>query len=147
MKKLPKFKLKLTDGKEIDSREIKKTIIFFYPKAMTSGCTIEVCDFQSHIENFNKLGFNIIGVSKDSLEKNQEFAEKYNLTYLLASDENEVCEKLDIWIEKSMYGKKYFGIGRTTYIIDSKGDIFKQWKNVKVPNHVKEVLQAAKNCT
>ena len=81
MKKLPKFKLKLTDGKEIDSREIKKTIIFFYPKAMTSGCTIEVCDFQNHIENFNKLGFNIIGVSKDSLEKNQEFAEKYNLTY------------------------------------------------------------------
>ena len=89
----------------------------------------------------NKLGFNIIGVSKDSLEKNQEFAEKYNLTYLLASDENEVCEKLNIWIEKSMYGKKYFGIDRSTFVINNDGKILNHWNKVKVKGHVEEVYK------
>ena len=146
MNKLPNFELKLIDDTEIKSFKIKKTILFFYPKAMTSGCTIEVCDFQSNLNKFKKLGFEIIGASKDSIEKNIKFAEKYKIKYFLASDENKVCEKLDIWIEKSMFGIKYFGINRTTFMIDSKGKIFKQWDKVKVSGHVKEVLEIAKIC-
>ena len=146
MKKIPFFKLKLINGTEIKSSEIKKTILFFYPKAMTSGCTIEVCDFQSNLNKFKKMDFQLIGVSKDPLDKNIQFAEKYKIKYSLASDENNVCEKLGIWIEKSMYGKKYFGIDRTTIIIDSKGKIFKYWNKVKVSGHAKEVLEIAKNC-
>ena len=146
MKKFPNFKLKIIDGTEIKSSEIKKVILFFYPKAMTSGCTIEVCDFQSNLKKFKKLGFNIIGASKDNVEKNLKFAKKYKLKYSLASDENKVCEKLGIWIEKSMYGKKYFGISRSTFMTDSKGKIFKQWNKVKVSEHVKEVLEVAKDC-
>ena len=146
MNKLPNFKLKLSSDKEIQSSKIKKTILFFYPKAMTSGCTIEVCDFQSNFNKFKKLGFSIIGASKDSIENNLKFAEKYNIKYPLASDEDKVCEKLGIWIEKSMYGKKYFGISRSTFITDSQGRIFKQWDKVKVSGHVKEVLKVAKNC-
>ena len=146
MKKLPNFKLKLIDNKEIKSSEIKKTILFFYPKAMTSGCTIEVCDFQSNLNQFKQLGFEIIGVSKDSVESNLKFAEKYKIKYLLASDENKVCEKLGIWIEKSMNGKKYFGISRSTFMIDNKGKIFQSWDKVKVSGHVKDVLKIAVNC-
>ena len=146
MKKLPKFKLKLIDGTEIKSSEINKAILFFYPKAMTSGCTIEVCDFQSNFNKFKKLGFSVIGASKDRVVNNLKFAEKYKLIYPLASDEDKVCEKLGIWIEKSMYGKKYFGISRSTFMIDSQGGLFKQWNNVKVSGHVREVLETAKNC-
>ncbi len=146
MKKLPVFKLKLIDGSELKSSEIKKTVIFFYPKAMTSGCTIEVCDFQANYEKFKKIGFNLIGISKDPVENNIKFAKKYNLKYSLASDEKDACEKLNIWVEKSMYGKKYFGIERSTFIIDSSGKIFKQWNKVKVSDHVKEVLNEAKDC-
>ena len=146
MSKLPNFKLKLINDTEIQSSRIKKTVLFFYPKAMTSGCTIEVCDFQSNLNKFKKLGFEIIGASKDNIEKNIKFAEKYKIKYLLASDENKVCEKLGIWIEKSMYGKKYFGINRSTFMIDSKGKIFRQWNKVKVIGHVKEVLEIGKIC-
>ena len=147
MNKLPNFKLRLIDDKEIKSSTLRKTILFFYPKAMTSGCTIEVREFQSNLKKFNKLGFEIIGASKDSIEKNIKFAEKYNIEYPLASDENKVCEKLGIWIEKSMYGKKYFGISRSTFMVNSKGKIFKQWNKVKVSGHVKEVLEIAKTCS
>ena len=146
MKKLPNFKLKLIDGTEIESSEIKKTILFFYPKAFTSGCTIEVCDFQSNFHKFKKMDFQLIGISKDSLERNIKFAEKYKIKYSLSSDEANVCEKFGIWIEKSMYGRKYFGIDRTTLIIDSKGKVFKYWNKVKVSGHVKEVLETAKKC-
>ena len=146
MKKFPQFILKLIDNTEIQSSEIKKTILFFYPKAMTSGCTIEVCDFQSNFNKFKKMGFKIIGISKDSIEKNLQFSKKYKIKYSLASDEDRVCEKLGIWIEKSMYGKKYFGISRSTFMTDSKGRIFKQWDKVKVFDHVKDVLETAKDC-
>ena len=146
MKNLPNFKLRLIDNTEIKSSKIKKTIIFFYPKAMTSGCTIEVCEFQSNLNKFKNLGFEIIGASKDNVEKNLKFAEKYKIKYPLASDEDKVCEKLGIWIEKSMYGKKYFGINRSTFMIDNKGKIFRQWNKVNVYGHVKDVLEAAKDC-
>lgn len=147
MKKLPSFNLNLVDGSIIKSTSIQnKTIIFFYPKASTPGCTIEVQEFQKYLSKFKKLGFTIIGCSKDSIEKNYKFSDKYKLKYLLASDLTNVCEKLNIWVEKSMYGKKYFGIDRSTFIIDSNGKIFNQWNKVKVKDHVKEVLDFAKQC-
>ena len=146
MTKLPNFFLKMTDGSLIKSSQLKKTILFFYPKAMTSGCTVEVQDFQSYLNKFKKLNFKIIGVSKDSVDKNLKFAKKYDLQYLLGSDEDKVCEKLEIWIEKSMYGKKYFGIDRSTFIIDKNGKIFEKWNKVKVGGHVEEVLKKALTC-
>jgi len=147
MKKLPSFNLFLTDGSTLKSLSIKtKTILFFYPKAMTSGCSLEVQEFQNNLAKFNKIGFNIIGCSKDSIKKNIKFAKKYELKYLLASDLSNACEKLNIWIEKSMYGKKYFGIDRSTFIIDSQGKFYNQWNRVKVKGHVKEVFQSAKDC-
>jgi len=147
MNKLPSFNLSLIDGSTLKSLSIKdKTILFFYPKAMTSGCTIEVQEFQRSLAKFKKIGFTIIGCSKDPVEKNLKFAEKYELKYLLASDLTNACEKLHIWIEKSMYGKKYFGIDRSTFMIDSKGKLFNQWNKVKAKDHVKEVLELAKKC-
>ena len=147
MKKLPNFTLSLTDGSVLKSSSItSKTILFFYPKAMTPGCTIEVNEFQSNLNKFQKLGFTIIGCSKDSIKNNVKFAQKYNLKYLLGSDLTNVCEKLEIWVEKSMYGKKYFGIDRSTFMLDSNGKLFRQWNKVKVKDHVKEVLEIAKHC-
>ena len=147
MIKLPSFSFSMIDGTILKSTSIKdKTILFFYPKAMTSGCTIEVQEFQNSLLKFKKMQFTIIGCSKDPVSKNLKFAEKYKLKYLLASDLTDVCEKLNIWIEKSMYGKKYFGIDRSTFMIDSKGKIFHQWNKVKVKDHVKEVLEFAKKC-
>ena len=147
MNKIPNFTLFLTNDTLLKSSIIKtKTILFFFPKAMTSGCTLEVNEFQSNLNKFKKIGFTIIGCSKDPIDKNIKFAEKYKLKYLLGSDLTNVCEKLGIWIEKSMYGKKYFGIDRSTFMIDSKGKLFKQWNKVKVNGHVKEVLEFAKNC-
>tara|TARA_B110000438_G_scaffold279094_1_gene303231 strand:+ start:681 stop:1124 length:444 start_codon:yes stop_codon:yes gene_type:complete len=146
MKKLPSFKLSLINGSVLKSSTIKKTILFFYPKASTPGCTIEVQEFQKLLIKFKKLGFTIIGCSKDSIEKNIKFSDKYNLKYLLACDLTNVCEKLGIWVEKSMYGKKYYGIDRSTFIIDSNGKLFNHWNRVKVKDHVKEVLECAKKC-
>ena len=147
MNKLPKFNLTLIDGSILKSSLIKnKTILFFYPKAMTPGCTIEVQEFQNSLTKFKKLGFTIIGCSKDPVKNNIKFSEKYKLKYLLASDLTNACEKLNIWIEKSMYGKKYFGIDRSTFMIDSHGKLFNQWNKVKVTDHVKEVLEFAYKC-
>lgn len=144
MKKLPLFNLHLIDGSILKSSSIKsKTILFFYPKAMTSGCSIEVQEFQNFLSKFKKIGFNIIGCSKDPIEKNIKFANKYELKYLLASDLNYACEKLNIWIEKSMYGKK-FGISRSTFIFDKKGKTLHMWSKVKVKNHVDEVISFIK---
>ena len=145
MNKKIKFKLQLTDGTLFDSSKInKKTILFFYPKAMTSGCSIEVEDFQKKLSAFKKIGFDVIGASKDTIEKNIKFSDKYKLKYQLASDLTDACEKLDIWIEKSMYGKKYFGINRSTFVLDNKGKILHSWSKVKVRDHVEEVISFIK---
>jgi len=146
MKKIPKIKLLLTNDKEFESLKIKSpTVLFFYPKALTGGCSVEVADFQNYLNKFKKLGFEIIGASKDPIERNKKFSEKYKLKYPLGSDEGKNCEKLYIWIEKSMYGRKYFGIDRSTFIIDKKGKILKQWNKVKVKGHVEEVYSFCKD--
>tara|TARA_B100001287_G_C22172841_1_gene295518 strand:+ start:42 stop:488 length:447 start_codon:yes stop_codon:yes gene_type:complete len=146
MKEIPKIKLLLTNDKEFESLKIKSpTVLFFYPKALTGGCSVEVADFQNYLNKFKKLGFEIIGASKDPIERNKKFSEKYKLKYPLGSDEGKNCEKLYIWIEKSMYGRKYFGIDRSTFIIDKKGKILKQWNKVKVKGHVEEVYSFCKD--
>ena len=146
MKKIPKIKLSLTNDKEFDSSKIKSPIIlFFYPKALTGGCSVEVADFQNYLNKFKKIGYEIIGASKDTVERNKKFSEKYKLKYPLGSDEGKNCEKLNIWVEKSMYGKKYFGIDRSTFIIDKNGEILKYWNKVKVKGHAEEVYNYCKD--
>ena len=145
MTKTIKFKLNLTNESIFDSSKLnKKTVLFFYPKAMTGGCSIEVQDFQKKLPTFKKLGYNVVGASKDSVEKNTKFLDKYKLKYELGSDLTNACEKLGIWIEKSMYGKKYFGISRSTFILDNNGKILHSWSKVKVKNHVDEVISFIK---
>ena len=146
MKKIPKIKLTLTNEKEFDSLKIKSsTVLFFYPKALTGGCSVEVADFQNYLNKFKKIGYEIIGASKDTVERNKKFSEKYKLKYPLGSDQGKNCEKLNIWVEKSMYGKKYFGIDRSTFIIDKNGKILKYWNKVKVKGHAEEVYNYCKD--
>ena len=146
MKKIPKIKLTLTNEKEFDSLKIKSpTVLFFYPKALTGGCSVEVADFQNYLNKFKKIGYEIIGASKDTVEKNRKFSDKYKLKYPLGSDQGKNCEKLGIWVEKSMYGKKYFGIDRSTFIIDKNGKILKHWNKVKVKGHAEEVYNYCKD--
>ena len=146
MKKIPKIKLTLTNEKEFDSLKIQSpTVLFFYPKALTGGCSVEVADFQNYLNKFKKIGYEIIGASKDTVERNKKFSEKYKLKYPLGSDEGKNCEKLNIWVEKSMYGKKYFGIDRSTFIIDKNGKILKYWNKVKVKGHAEEVYNYCKD--
>ena len=146
MKNIPKIKLQLTNENQFDSSKIKNnTVLFFYPKALTGGCSIEVTDFQKNLKKFNKIGFEIIGASKDSIEKNKKFSDKYKLKYPLGSDEGKNCDKLGIWVEKSMYGRKYFGIDRSTFVINENGNILKSWNKVKVKGHVEEVYEFCKN--
>ena len=145
MSKTLKIKLNLIDGTQLDTSNLKnKTILFFYPKALTSGCSIEVSDFQRKLMSFKKLGFDIIGASKDDVDRNIKFAEKFKLKYPLGTDAGNACEKLGIWVEKSMYGKKYFGINRSTFILDKKGKILNSWSKVKVKDHVNEVISFIK---
>jgi len=140
------FKLSLTNYTIFDSSKLgKKTVLFFYPKAMTGGCSLEVQDFQKKLSTFKKLGYDVVGASKDTVEKNAKFSDKYNLKYQLGSDLTNACEKIGIWIEKSMYGKKYFGINRSTFILDKKGHILHSWSKVKVKDHVNEVISFIKS--
>lgn len=124
----------------------KKKVIFFFPRADTSGCTAESIAFTNLQRDFDKLNCVVIGISKDNPKKQSKFREKYNLTCQLGADfENNICEQFGVWVEKSMYGKKYMGIQRSTFLCDEKGTIKKVWEKVKVPGHADEVLQAVKD--
>lgn len=146
--KAPQFTLKNQDGQKISLKDFlgKKVVLYFYPKDMTSGCTKEACDFRDHIELFNNQNVVVLGVSADSIDLHKKFKSKYNLPFdLLSDDSKKVLEKYGVWKEKSMYGKKYFGIERTTIIIDENGRIKKIFPKVKVNGHIKEVLEALKD--
>lgn len=120
----------------------KKVILYFYPKDDTPGCTQEACDFQENFKKLEKKGAVLIGISKDSVASHQKFKTKYNLDFILLSDKSaEVCEKYGVMVEKSLYGKKYRGIDRSTFLIDEKGKIEKIWRKVKVSGHALEVLE------
>jgi peroxiredoxin Q/BCP len=137
-----------SDGKgEISLSKLKgkKVILYFYPKDDTSGCTAEACGFRDNLPTFGKTDAVVIGVSRDSVASHDKFKKKHDLPFPLASDEDgKVCEAYGTWVEKSMYGRKYMGIERATFLIDDKGVIRNVWRKVKVPGHVEEVLAAAK---
>ena len=119
-------------------------VLFFFPKADTSGCTKEAIGFTDHLADFEALGVTVIGISKDEIKKQDKFKAKHELGVILLSDaETTICEDYGVWVEKSMYGKKYMGIERSTFLIQ-KGKVAKAWRNVKVPGHVEDVLAAAK---
>ena len=145
--KAPAFKLKNQDGELISLSDLKEkpVVLYFYPKDDTPGCTKEACNFRDEFPKFGKMKAEIIGISADSVESHKKFAEKYKLPFNLLSDEKkEVIEKYGVWQQKSMYGKKYMGIVRTTFIIDSSGKIRKIFPKVKVDEHNKEVIEALK---
>jgi peroxiredoxin Q/BCP len=123
----------------------KTVILYFYPKALTSGCTKEAQDFRDNYEEIKKLGAEVIGVSGDKVETIKKFKQKENLPFILLSDEGfKVSTEYGVYKEKSMYGKKYMGIERSTFIIDKDGIVRKIMRKVKVPNHVKEVIEEIK---
>ncbi len=123
----------------------KNVVLYFYPKDDTSGCTKESVDFSEKVEDFAAANTVVIGISKDSVASHDKFVAKHGLAVILLSDEgNDVTERFGAWVEKSMYGKKYMGIDRSTFLIDGQGTIRQIWRKVKVPGHVEEVLAAAR---
>jgi peroxiredoxin Q/BCP len=134
-------------GDIIDIKDFRPNmvVLFFYPRDNTSGCTREAKDFTENTELFNNLNINVFGISKDSITSHEKFIKKQNLTIPLLSDEaGSVCEDFGVWKEKSMYGKIYMGIERSTFIIDGSGSVTHEWRKVKVTNHVAEVLETVK---
>ena len=134
-------------GDIIDIKDFRPNmvVLFFYPRDNTSGCTREAKDFTENTELFNNLNINVFGISKDSITSHEKFIKKQNLTIPLLSDEaGSVCEDFGVWKEKSMYGKIYMGIERSTFIIDGSGSVTHEWRKVKVANHVAEVLETVK---
>lgn len=141
--KAPNFTMINMDSEEIslDTFKGKNLVLYFYPKDDTPGCTLEAKDFSTQAEAFRKANCVVLGVSKDSTESHCKFRDKYNLTIQLATDKDgSVCESYQVWVEKSMYGKKYMGIERSTFLINESGNIVRAWRGVKVDGHVSEVL-------
>ena len=129
----------------LSSTRGSKVVLYFYPKDDTTGCTAEACGFRDSLPDFGKLKTQVIGVSKDSVDKHDKFKKKHGLNFPLVSDEDgKICEKYGTWIEKSLYGRKYMGIERATFLIDKTGTVARVWHKVKVPGHVDEVLKALK---
>ena len=145
--KAPKFRLATDGGGDVSSAALKGNpyVLYFYPKDDTTGCTKEAIAFSDHAKKFAALGITVIGVSKDSTASHDRFKAKYKLKIALASDpEIQTASDYGVWVEKSMYGRKYMGMERTTFLVDAKGIIKNVWRKVKVAGHVEEVLAAAK---
>lgn len=140
----PSFDLPTDGGGRVSLSSLRgrKVVLYFYPKDDTPGCTKEACGFRDALPDFSALDAEIIGLSKDSIAKHDKFKAKYELPFSLASDEDgKVCEAYGTWVEKSMYGRKYMGIDRATFVIDETGTLRAEWRKVKVPGHVDEVLK------
>lgn len=143
---LPDFTLETMDGGTLTRADLagSKAVLFFYPKDMTPGCTTEAIDFSALKGDFDKAGVRIIGISKDSAARHAKFTEKHALTVELATDGEEgLSDALGVWGEKQLYGKKFMGMIRSTYLIDGEGRILRIWPKVKVAGHAQEVLAAA----
>ena len=146
-KKVPDFTSTTTDGKpwRLKDARGKKLVLFFYPKDMTSGCTIEAQDFRDLHAAFRKAGTQVVGISRDSCKSHVKFRDKESLNYELLSDEDEsVCGLFDVIREKNMYGKKVMGVVRSTFLVDAEGVLVQEWRKVKVEGHAEAVLEAAK---
>jgi peroxiredoxin Q/BCP len=143
---MPEFDLPTDGGGRVSSASLrgKPYVLYLYPKDDTSGCTKEAQGFTAHAGAFAKLGISIVGLSKDSVASHDKFKKKYDLGFALASDEEgKTVEALGSWVEKSMYGKKYMGIDRSTFLVGRDGKVLAVWRGVKVPGHVEEVLETA----
>lgn len=146
--KLPDFNLPTNGDGTLSRKDLKGKIavIYFYPKDMTPGCTTEAHDFRDRIKDFEKAGAVVVGVSKDSVKRHDNFVAKHELPFQLISDENgTLCEDFGVWQEKSLYGKKFMGIVRSTFIVDGKGVIRHAWHKVKLKGHVDDVLNTVKS--
>jgi peroxiredoxin Q/BCP len=144
--KVPEFSLPMTGGGSWSLKQAagSKLVIYFYPRDMTSGCTRESQDFRDLAKAFRKAGTLIVGVSRDSVASHEKFAAKESLTFpLLADTEEKVCKLFDVIKEKTLYGRKYLGVDRSTFLIDASGRLHQEWRGVKVPGHAEAVLEAA----
>lgn len=142
----PEFEMPATGGRTVSLAGLKGKpfVLYFYPKADTPGCTKEACAFQEALPQLGSIGLDVIGVSPDKMKPIEKFAEKFSLSFPLASDETkEVAERYGTWVEKSMYGRKYMGMERSTFLVDAEGKIAKVWRNVSVTGHAAAVLKAA----
>ena len=143
----PSITLPRDGGGEVSLADFagKKVVLYFYPKDDTSGCTLEAVEFTSRLPDFTAAGAVVIGISKDSVKSHDKFRDKHALGLILLSDEHgDVTERYGSWGEKSMYGKKYMGIERSTFLVDEQGRLARIWRKVKVPGHVEEVLEAVR---
>jgi peroxiredoxin Q/BCP len=143
----PDFDMPASGGRQVSLAGMKGKpfVLYFYPKADTPGCTKEACAFQEALPQLGRIGVEVIGVSKDKMKPIDKFAEKFSLTFPLASDESTaVAEAYGVWVEKSMYGKKYMGLERSTFLIDKAGKVAAIWPKVKVDGHAVEVMEAVK---
>lgn len=141
---MPEFEVKDQDGNIVSSRQLlgKKTIIYFYPKDNTSGCTAEACSLRDNHEALQARGYNVVGVSKDSVKSHKNFADKYQLPFTLLSDTStEMIQAFGAWGEKSMYGRKYMGIMRYTFIFDEEGILTEIIEKVDTKNHAEQILK------
>jgi peroxiredoxin Q/BCP len=145
--KAPDFELPTDRGKAIKLSRLrgKPVVVYFYPKDDTSGCTLEAKSFTKLAPDFLEAGVEVIGVSPDSVESHAKFRKKHDLAVGLAADTDKAAANAyGVWVEKSMYGRKYMGVERSTFLIDKQGRVAKSWRRVKVPGHAEEVLEAAK---
>jgi peroxiredoxin Q/BCP len=147
--KAPAIKATASDGSTIDiAAPGQPLVLYFYPKDDTSGCTREAQDFTALAGEFNKAGVKVVGLSRDPMKAHEKFIGKYDLAVPLISDsDGRISDAFGTWVEKSMYGRKYMGMERATYLIGADGRVLKAWRKVKVPNHAQEVLTAARELT
>jgi peroxiredoxin Q/BCP len=142
----PNLDIETSDGRTINlAKPGKPLVLYFYPKDDTSGCTREAQDFTTLAADFEKAGVAVVGVSRDPMKKHEKFIAKYDLAVPLASDEiGAISDAFGTWVEKSMYGRKYMGMERSTFLIAADGRVLREWRKVKVPGHAQEVLEAAR---
>ena len=145
----PSMTVAASDGSKVDlAAPGQPLVLYFYPKDDTSGCTREAQDFTEQAADYAKAGVKVVGVSRDAMKKHEKFIDKYNLAVPLASDEDgSISDAFGTWVEKSMYGRKYMGMERATYLIGADGRVLRVWRKVKVPSHAREVLTAARELT
>ncbi len=146
-KLIPEFTAEATSNRSINSSELRgrNVVLYFYPRDNTPGCTTESQDFRDHLEDFRALNTEVIGVSRDSLASHEKFRDKHNFGFDLIADPDEhLCKLFDVIREKNMYGRKVMGVERSTFLIDAEGVLRREWRKVKVPGHVDEVLEAAR---
>lgn len=146
--KAPEFLVEISQDKRVSLEDLKGkyVVLYFYPKDDTPGCTLEAIDFNELLNEFNSLNTVVLGISRDSLKSHGKFKDKYNLKFNLGSDiDGQTCSKYSVWVEKSMFGKKYMGVNRATFLINPEGKIAHVWSKVSVEGHAREVLDKVRS--